>query len=278
MKKIKFLSAVLAVSLILSACTAQPASSEDTNSLESAQSQTTTDMDLSLTNVLGTDADDVVPLSSLNWNVETNEAGYQVEEPKEGEEIAVITTNMGEFTIRFFPEVAPKAVYNFKKLSQQGFYDGIIFHRIISDFMIQGGDETGTGRGGMSVWGEKFEDEFSPELLNITGAVSMANAGAGTNSSQFFVNNNPVGVHWELLTGAVNPDLVDDGVKALYEEYGGNANLDGGLSTLGTGHTVFAQVIDGMETVEAISKVSVNYSNKPTEDVIIEKVEIKTYS
>ncbi len=272
MKKIKILAALLAVSVLFSACTAEPESSSE------PPSTNTDEMDLSITNVLDTDPDDVIPLSEFDWNVEVNQAGYQVEEPEAGEEIAVVTTNMGEFTIRFFPEVAPKAVYNFKKLSQQGYYDGIIFHRVMNGFMIQGGDETGTGQGGQSVWGEKFEDEFSPELLNITGAVSMANAGADTNSSQFFINNNPIPAYWEILAGTVDTVLVDAGVKALYEEYGGNAHLDGGLSTVGTGHTVFGQVIDGMDTVDAISAVSVNSSSKPLEDVVIEKVEIITYS
>ncbi len=297
MKKIKLLSVIMAVSIFTTGCAQAQNSSVESESSETEIKHSASaelEMDLSLTNVLGTEPDDIVPLESLNWNVETHETGYQVEEPEVGEEIAVITTNMGTVTIRFFPEVAPKAVYNFKKLAQQGFYDGIIFHRVMDNFMIQGGDETGIGSGGQSVWGEKFEDEFSPNLFNITGAVSMANSGPGTNSSQFFINNTTMSVDWasmgvlydmyledESVANAytiTDMTLIDDAVKSLYEEYGGNANLDGGTSLSGRGHTVFAQVIDGMDTVEAIAKVAVNSAAKPMEDVVIEKIEIQTYN
>ena len=115
--------------------------------------------------------------------------GYQTEMPKEGEEIAVMTTNMGQIKIRFFPEVAPKAVENFKTHSKDGYYNGVIFHRVIEDFMIQSGDPNGNGTGGESIWGGSFEDEFSDKLFNITGSLSMANAGPNTNGSQFFINN-----------------------------------------------------------------------------------------
>ena len=90
---------------------------------------------------------------------------------------ATIKTNHGEIVIQLFPEQAPKTVENFVGLAKKGYYDGVIFHRVINDFMIQGGDPTGTGMGGESIWGAPFEDEFSNELFNIRGALSMANAG-----------------------------------------------------------------------------------------------------
>ena len=95
--------------------------------------------------------------------------GYQLEKPADGEEIAVLHTSMGDIRIRLFPEAAPKAVENFKGLIQDGYYNGIVFHRVIDNFMIQGGDPTATGTGGESIWGEPFEDEFNTNLINLRG-------------------------------------------------------------------------------------------------------------
>ena len=100
---------------------------------------------------------------------------------------AVIKTNKGDITVQLFESRAPKTVKNFIELSQKGYYDGVIFHLVIPNFMIQGGDPTGSGMGGESIYGEKFEDEFSVELFNLRGALSMANAGPNTNGSQFFI-------------------------------------------------------------------------------------------
>ena len=103
---------------------------------------------------------------------------------------AIIKTNYGEMKFQLFPKQAPKAVENFVGLAKKGFYDGIVFHRVIKDFMIQGGDPTGTGMGGQSIWEKPFEDEFSNHLFNLRGALSMANAGPNTNGSQFFIVQN----------------------------------------------------------------------------------------
>jgi peptidyl-prolyl cis-trans isomerase len=103
---------------------------------------------------------------------------------------AIMHTNMGDITIQLYPEVAPKTVENFVTLAKKGYYNGLIFHRVIKDFMIQGGDPTGTGAGGESIYGAKFEDECSQELHNFRGALSMANAGPNTNGSQFFIVQN----------------------------------------------------------------------------------------
>ena len=111
---------------------------------------------------------------------------------------ATIKTNHGEIVIQLFPEQAPKTVENFVGLAKKGYYDGVIFHRVINDFMIQGGDPTGTGMGGESIWGAPFEDEFSNELFNIRGALSMANAGPATNGSQFFIVQTKTCLHkWQ---------------------------------------------------------------------------------
>lgn len=119
--------------------------------------------------------------------------GYQLDMPQKGEEIAIMHTSMGDISIRFFPEAAPKAVENFKTHAKDGYYDGLTFHRVINDFMIQGGDPNGDGTGGDSIWGEPFEDEFSDTLFNIRGSLSMANSGPDTNGSQFLsIRRRPV--------------------------------------------------------------------------------------
>lgn len=236
---------------------------------------------------------------------EGTEIGYQLELPEEGEEIAVMTTSMGEIRIRLFPEAAPKTVYNFKKLAQQGYYDGLTFHRVIENFMIQGGDPEGNSTGGKSIWGEDFEDEFSKNLLNLRGSLAMANSGSNTNGSQFFINQaGPVdSSNWDalkqnytMLKGLsdeekqmasyyqynqfMNTDLLTDEYKKIYEEKGGNPNLDGAYNAFDPqrGHTVFGQVFEGMDVVDKIAAVKTDSSNnKPKEDVIIEKVEIVQY-
>ncbi len=114
--------------------------------------------------------------------------GFQLEKPAVGDTIAVMHTSMGDISIRLFPEAAPKAVENFIELSKKGYYNGLTFHRVIKDFMIQGGDPKGDGTGGESFWGTQFVDEFDKKFLNLRGSLSMANAGPGTNGSQFFIN------------------------------------------------------------------------------------------
>lgn len=116
------------------------------------------------------------------------EYGFQTNEPSENEEVAIMHTNKGDIYIRFFPEAAPKAVENFKTHAKNGYYNGLTFHRVIKDFMIQGGDPKGDGTGGESIWKTPFEDEFDQKLMNIYGSLAMANSGTNTNGSQFFIN------------------------------------------------------------------------------------------
>ncbi|MBU9789077.1 peptidylprolyl isomerase [Lentilactobacillus sp. IMAU92037] len=178
---------------------------------------------------------------------------------------ATIKTNHGDIVIQLFPEQAPKTVENFVALAEKGYYDGVTFHRVIPDFMIQGGDPTGTGAGGESSFGGNFADEFSPELFNINGALSMANAGPDTNGSQFFIVTN---------------EHVDDGMvqqmkTAGYPEEIIEAYQNGGTPWLDFRHTVFGQVIDGMDVVKEISQVDRNGSDKPKEAVTMETVTIE---
>ena len=238
---------------------------------------------------------------STNKKPEQNsnvKVGYQLLKPTENEEIAVINTNKGSFKVRFFPEETPKAVENFKSLAKKGYYNGIIFHRVIKDFMIQGGDPTGTGTGGESIWGKDFEDEFSPNLFNITGALSMANRGPNTNSSQFFINNqNPEAFGgWDNFEnaykfyksnpkeftrrygGTLDTSKLTDEIKSLYEKNGGNPHLDGYYNTAKRGHTVFGQVFEGMDTVNAISNSETDSMSKPLEEIKIESIDFEIYN
>jgi peptidyl-prolyl cis-trans isomerase B (cyclophilin B) len=112
---------------------------------------------------------------------------FQLQAPQAGETIAIMKTTMGDIHIRLFPDDAPRAVENFIGHAQSGYYNNLKFHRVIPDFMIQGGDPNGNGTGGKSIWGSPFRDEFSPRLYHFRGALSMANSGENTNGSQFFI-------------------------------------------------------------------------------------------
>lgn len=179
---------------------------------------------------------------------------------------AIIDTSQGQIIIQLFEQQAPKTVENFVGLAKKGYYDGTIFHRVISDFMIQGGDPNGDGTGGESIWCGNFEDEFSDELFNIRGALSMANAGPNTNGSQFFIvqNKNMPKRYIREMEPAGYP-------KEIIKRY-----KQGGTPWLDQKHTVFGQVIEGMDVVDKIAKVPRNKLNdKPKEDVIINKVTIE---
>ena len=192
----------------------------------------------------------------------------QTRAPQQGDTVATMKTTLGDIKILLFPDAAPKAVENFVTHAKNGYYNGIIFHRVIPDFMIQGGDPTGTGRGGESVWGSSFEDEFSVDYHNIRGAISMANAGPGTNGSQFFivqakeVDGGLISQMEQLSDRGFPADCVED-----YKQLGGTPWLD-------FKHTVFGQVVEGMETVDAIAEVETGYADKPLEDVSIIGIEI----
>ena len=183
----------------------------------------------------------------------------KVEGPK-----ATIKTNHGNIKIQLFPEQAPMTVENFVRLAQKGYYDKTIFHRVISDFMIQGGDPEGNGTGGTSIWDHPFEDEFSRELFNLRGALSMANSGPNTNGSQFFIvqNKNMPKRYIKQMEPAGYPKEIIHAYKQ-----GGTPWLDGR-------HTVFGQVIDGMEVVDEIAKVKKDKMDKPLEDVVINTIDI----
>lgn len=156
------------------------------------------------------------------------------------EQIAVLETTQGTIEIKLMPEAAPKTCENFTGLIEKGYYDGIIFHRVIKDFMLQGGDPTGTGMGGESLWGGKFEDECSPDqTFNRKGLLAMANAGPNTNGSQFFITT--VECPW-----------------------------------LNMRHTIFGEVTEGYDIVEAIENTATDGRDRPLEEQKIIKASVKT--
>ena len=188
--------------------------------------------------------------------------------PEKGDILATIKTTMGDIKVILFPDAAPKAVENFTTHAKNGYYNGIIFHRVIPDFMIQGGDPLGRGTGGESIWGRSFEDEFSPEYHNLRGALSMANAGPNTNGSQFFiVQADSVDGRFipqlERLPEMFTPDSVED-----YQQVGGTPWLD-------FRHTVLGQTVEGMDVVDAIAAVERDSSDKPLEDVSVVSIDIE---
>ncbi|WML45872.1 peptidylprolyl isomerase [Neobacillus sp. PS3-40] len=181
------------------------------------------------------------------------------------EKLVEMETSMGNIKIKLFPEYAPKAVENFVKHSEKGYYNGLIFHRVIKDFMIQGGDPNGNGTGGDSIYGQPFEDEFSKQLFNLRGALSMANSGANTNGSQFFIVQNAT------LDPAMKDQMEKVGYpKEIIDAYAKN----GGTPWLDHKHTVFGQVIEGMDVVDKIANTPAGANDKPKEDVIIKKINI----
>lgn len=192
--------------------------------------------------------------------------------PEKGEEIAIMKTNFGDIYIKLFPEVAPKAVENFIIHSKNGYYNGITFHRIIKDFMIQGGDPDGTGMGGKSIWNMPFEDEFNENYRNFKGALSMANAGSNTNGSQFFIvqKSDIDKNHLEQMKQLGESSGYSDEVIRAYEEIGGTCWLD-------FRHTVFGQVFKGLDIVDKIAEVDVDMRDMPYEPVVIEEINIVEY-
>ncbi|ELB7658044.1 peptidylprolyl isomerase [Listeria monocytogenes] len=178
---------------------------------------------------------------------------------------AEMITNRGTIRIKLFPEIAPKTVENFVTHSKNGYYDGLIFHRVIPEFMIQGGDPDGRGTGGESIWGEYFEDEFSTEAFNLRGALSMANAGPNTNGSQFFIVQKP----------DMPADMLGQMEQAGFPVEIIEAYKQGGTPWLDGRHTVFGHVIEGMDVVDEIANLPTGMQDKPVNDVVIEKINIK---
>jgi len=163
----------------------------------------------------------------------------QIEEKTSKETLVVLKTNQGDITLKMFSEVAPLAVENFVTHSRNGYYDGLIFHRVIKDFMIQGGDPTGTGRGGESIWKKEFVNEYAKNVVfDKPYLLAMANKGPNTNGSQFFITTKPT----PFLNG---------------------------------GYTIFGEVVTGQEAVDKIETTKTGRADRPIQDQIIKKVVVK---
>lgn len=203
----------------------------------------------------------------------SDEFGMQLSGPKEGDTVAVFVTDAGTFKAVLFPEQAPLAVDNFVTLANQGYYDGLIFHRVVADFVIQTGDPTGTGSGGSSASGSYFKNEYSPLMHHYTGALGMANSGENTNSSQFYVVNGPTVsdnlINQMQIKGAEGG--YDDTVIEAYKSVGG-------VPTLDYKYTVFGQVYEGLDVVAKINGVKTDDSDRPLDDVKLLSVVIETYA
>lgn len=219
----------------------------------------------------------------------------QAQPPASGEEIAVITTSEGVVKMMFYPEEAPKAVENFKTLAKEGYYDGLLFHRVIEDFMIQTGDPKGDGTGGESCWGEDFETEISEKLHFYRGAVAMANRGPDTNGSQFFIvqqksvqedalrsledakvqNEEELGMTLTDGNYYTLSQLYPEAVLDYYREQGGSIHLE---AAFGGAYTIFGQVIEGMDVVDAIAGTETNEIDKPLSDITIEQITFENYN
>lgn len=213
----------------------------------------------------------------------------QFQDPKSGSEIATLETTEGNIKIMFFPEEAPKAVENFLTHAKEGYYNGVIFHRVINEFMTQTGDPQGTGLGGESIFGKEFGLELSTKLNHFRGAVSMARTmDPESQGSQFFiVQANPTSNmtsddYWTQAGDYVNQsrqssglDTIDastiftDKVKEMYAKVGGYPTLD-------QNYTVFGQVIEGMDVVDKIAAAEVDSNDKPTKDIVINKITVET--
>ena len=248
MRKIISVFTILIMLFVLTGCTSTNTTSENTNT-QNEQNTTNTESEI----------------ENMDYKAA---AEKQMALPNEGDTVATIK-------VKFFEEVTPKAVENFVTHAKEGYYNGVTFHRVMEEFMIQGGDPEGTGRGGESIWGEGFAEELSYELVPYRGSLCMASRGTGTSSlgSQFFITQ---ANYTEAMTTYLKQYGYPEGLLEQYEQYGGYMSLY-------LQYTVFGQVYEGMDVVDSIAKVQTHTTddgqeNKPVEDVIIETIEVTTYS
>lgn len=199
----------------------------------------------------------------------------QMAMPEENETVAILhVKNFGDIKVKFFEEVAPKAVENFLTHARNGYYNGVTFHRVMEDFMIQGGDPKGDGTGGESIWGSGFGEEISYEIVPYRGSLCMASTGYGTNGigSQFFITQ---AKYSERMREILSEGGYPQGLLEQYKEYGGYMSLY-------TQYTVFGQVYEGMDVVDKIVQVEKKVSStgelsSPVEPIVIESIEVTTY-
>lgn len=180
--------------------------------------------------------------------------------------IAILHTDMGDITVKLFDDLAPKTVKNFVELAKKGYYDNMVFYKVIPNMMIQTGDPTGTGSGGESIYGDSFEDEYNKWVYNFNGALSMANDGVDSNRSRFFIvmaQNLHPGEAKEMKSAGYPDEVIEH-----YEKVGGSPWFD-------QRHTVFGQVMSGMDVAKEIAAVRRDLNDKPLKDVLVKSIEIK---
>ena len=198
----------------------------------------------------------------------------QFAEPHQEALVANIQTSVGKITAVLFPQYAPMAVENFAELAKQGYYNGVSFHRVEKDFLIQTGDASATGTGGTSIWNHlTYPNEISTKLHHYSGALAVVHAqeqGIG-NLSQFYIVTTPPHEMQNFKKEQLLQHGFSENSVQAYETVGGLPALDGK-------DTVFGQVIEGMDVVDAINQVQVDDTKKPKEPIVIEKITITTYS
>ena len=195
-------------------------------------------------------------------------AKKQMALPNSGDQIAIMNVkDYGTIKFKFFPEVAPKAVENFLTHAKNGYYNGLTFHRVINEFMIQGGDPDGNGRGGESIWGKGFGPELDYDLVPYRGSLCMAMSQLPNSiGSQFFITQ----ANYAEKMGSYYKGSFPEGLMEQYKKYGGYLSLY-------MQYTVFGQAYEGMDVVDKIAKVKTDENDKPLENVIIENIEVTTY-
>lgn len=195
--------------------------------------------------------------------------------PAQGDEIVVIhVRDYGDITVRLFPELLPEACENFLELARAGYYDELIFHRVMENFMIQGGDPKGDGTGGESTWGGYFDGSWNEQLIHVPGALAYANSeGTATDGSQFYIVTGDAVPESMLNSISENSEIYfTQEARALYQQYGGTPWLDGG------NYTVFGQVIDGLDVAFEISHTAVDAETaKPKKAVYMDSVTVEQY-
>ena len=206
-------------------------------------------------------------LGGEKLNVDTDV--IQLQKPQKGDKIATIETSEGTIKVLLFEKYAPKAVFNFVTLAENGYYDNTVFHRTVENFCIQGGSPDGTATGGTSCWGLEFEDEFSDNLHHYNGALSMANHGDDTNGSQFFFVTSPLA------------DLDEDAEESMKDNGWKKSVVDaykdaGGLPQLDYRYTVFGQIYDGLNVAYKISRSETDKNERPVKDITVVSVTIET--
>ncbi len=297
-KKIIISTLALALALSVVSCgkddTKENVTEQGTESSEGSESTESAEVNLSDIE-LNTNEDDIRALDFYSVELSEDETAInpmetitdkkeftQLDAPKKGDLVAVIKTNKGDISVKFLPDIAPKAVKNFVENALSNYYDGITFHRVINDFMIQGGDPTATGAGGESIWGTSFVNEISVSAQHFSGALAMANSGTtASNGSQFYIVDDikfDDATIESLREYAGDPEVVIDetlGLKVgdIYPEAVVEGYAErGGAPMLNFGYTVFGQAYEGLEIVDTISQVQTDESDKPLEDVVIEDI------